>query len=136
MEAGSELVRGGLRVWGGRPALVLVATADGVSWLHDVFTALSRGAGGEARRLDTEPEVSLDDVVSLEVRVSPFEPAKAVVTDGEGSVSWTCNVTDWATVASVLEPFLAGRPGHAYLHHGFGGSDEADVVLSFGESSA
>ena len=136
MTSGAALIEGGIRPWGDRPALVLVPVSDeGVSWLHTVFTELSHGEGGEVLRIDAEPAVSLEGVTRVELTVSRYEPMKAVLTDGAGSITWTCNVAGWATVAGLLEPFLAGRPGHQYLHHGFGGADEADVVISFAETS-
>jgi len=134
MSSESTLVTGGLSRWEDRPALVLVPTSkEGVVWLHDLFTELSCCEGGARRDLEDLPQLVLDGVDTLELRVTPWDPEKVVLTDGSGGLTWTCNVTDWATVASLLEPFLAGKPGHLYLHHGFGGDNEADIVISYGE---
>lgn len=134
MNRESALVTGGLTRWDDRPALVLVPTSkEGVAWLHDLFTELSCCEAGETLRFDDLAEVALDGVGTIELRVTPWEPQKLVLTDGADGITWTCNVSDWATLASLLEPFLAGKPGHLYLHHGFGGSDEADIVISYEE---
>lgn len=134
MNGESTLVTGGLSRWDDRPALVLVPlSAGGVTWLHTLFGELADSVAGEAVRLGDLPEVSLHQVSEVELRVSPYVPEKAVLEDGSGMITWTCNVEDWATVAWLMERFLAGKPGHLYLHHGFGGAGEVDVVLSFGE---
>lgn len=127
-------VHGGFGAWEGRRAIVLIPqSVEAVGWLSRLFTGLAEGEGGESVRLDAQPEVELDDVDLLELRVSDFHPAMAVSAEEEGRFVWVCNRDDWATVSSLLEAFLVGRSGHQYLHHSFGATDEADVVLTFGE---
>jgi hypothetical protein len=134
MNRESTLVTGGLSRWEDRPALVLVPlSAGGATWLHTLFAELANSMAGQTIRLGDLPEVTLHHVSEVELSVSPYVPEKAVFEDGRGMITWTCNVEDWITVASLMERFIAGQPGHIYLHHGFGGGGEVDVVLSFGE---
>ncbi|MDP2624491.1 MAG: VOC family protein [Actinomycetota bacterium] len=136
MEGSTDpIILGGFGNWAERPSIVLrPESVDAVGWLHRLFTGLAEVEGGYSVRLEDQSEVELEDVESLELRVSDFHPAMAVTTAGAKRFLWACNRDDWATVAALLEPFLAGMPGHRYLHHAFGASDEADVVLSFGEA--
>jgi predicted enzyme related to lactoylglutathione lyase len=136
MEGSADpIILGGFGNWSERPSIVLrPESVDAVGWLHRLFTGLAEVEGGYSVRLEDQSEVELEDVESLELRVSDFHPAMAVTTEGAKRFLWACNRDDWATVAALLEPFLAGMPGHRYLHHAFGASDEADVVLSFGEA--
>jgi catechol 2,3-dioxygenase-like lactoylglutathione lyase family enzyme len=130
----TAIVRGGFGTWEERRAIVLIPqSVEAVGWLSRLFTGLAEGEGGESTLLDAQPEVELEDVDLFELRVSDFHPAMAVTAEGEGRFVWVCNRDDWATVSSLLEPFLVGRSGHQYLHHSYGATDEADVVLTFGE---
>jgi len=133
----SPMISGRLDTWSERPAIVLVLeTDDGVAWLHDRLRELARGEVGDIVDVHRVRGVALESVDALRLAVSDVSPEVALVGSPEGGYSWTCDARGWAAIADLLEPFLAGRRGHQYLHHAFGSVGEADVVISRGEGAA
>lgn len=131
------MISGRLDTWSDRPAIVLVLeTEAGVVWLHERLRELAQGETGDIVDVHRVRGIALDGLDAFRLAVSDVSPEVALVAGGEGEYSWTCDGGGWAAIADLLEPFLAGRKGHQYLHHAFGSLGEADVVISRGEATA
>jgi hypothetical protein len=114
------------------PSILLILTsAEAISWLRKLVEDLATGAVGTEVSLVSQPRVqigaALDD---LRLCLVDRKPAKHLVREAYDRFVWRCTSGEWEAIGLMLEPLL-DQPGHQYLT--LEGVDDALIEVSFGE---